>query len=107
MSESIPGPGYPRLDAGFFVQFGINRGAAQTYANGWNNAVAAVNTPVDPNSPVDKQIRQLHELGKAWGRIGYLQRREAGVPRRAVGAAQGGRAQVQVGSKGGRGGSCD
>jgi hypothetical protein len=56
---------------------------------------------------VDKQIRQLHELGKAWGRIGYLQRREAGVPRRAVGAAQGGRAQVQVGSKGGRVGSCD
>jgi hypothetical protein len=62
MNESIPGPGYPRLDAGFFVQFGIKQGAAQTYANGWNNAVAAVNTPVDPNSPADKQIRQLNEV---------------------------------------------
>ena len=73
MNESRPGPGYPRLDAGFFVQFGINRGAAQRYANGWNNAVATVNTPVDPNSPAEKQIRQLYELGEAWGRISYLQ----------------------------------
>lgn len=63
---------YPKLDANFFAQNGVDLRRAVPYANLWNRAVDVRNEKANLDAPADKLIRQLYEVGQASGTMSYL-----------------------------------